>query len=180
MRYCEIWYQAPIRYPWSTADVREGFFNEDRQFLSAAFAKFPPDGPGAKYVETCEFLASELVGLGLHVSQTFQAGEAQPVVEGTPGYEVMRDLVSDEICAKLLDHCHDMSWFGPVRTGAKHFWEAFLKESDFFLQDEVVDVVKMLQDGTLLKMLDIRRSPAAVERAREIHEVLSRTCCGYA
>jgi hypothetical protein len=179
MRYCEIWYHTPIPYPWSTASARERFFNEDRQFLSAAFARFSPGGPGAKYVETCEFLANQFVGLGLHVSKTFQAGKDQPVMEGAPGYEVMRDLVSDEICVQLVDHCRDLSWSSPVRTDAKLFWEAFLKEGAF-LYDEAVDVFLMLQDGTLLKMLDIGRSPAAVERAREVHEVLSRTCCGYA
>jgi hypothetical protein len=147
--------------------------------LSEAFAKFPPGDPGSKYVEACEFVASVLVGHGLHVSKTFQEGEAEPVVQGTPRYEDMRDLVSDEICEKLHKHADALSWRRSVRTDAVLFWETFFK-TDAFLEGEEVDVYLMVQDGTLLKMMDIRQSPAAVERAREIHEAFSRTCDGYA
>jgi hypothetical protein len=168
-----------VQAPQVVPNDREAFFNEDRRSLSEAFAKFSPGSPGGKYVEACEFLASWLVGLGLHVSRACQARETQPIVEGTHAYEVMRDLVADEVSEGLVDHGHDLALREPVRTDASLFWETFLKDGDLE-EGEEIDVYQMLQDGALLKMLAIRQCPAAVERAREIFEIVSRTVDGYA
>lgn len=153
--------------------------DEDKKALMGAFSLVRPGDPGRAYLDACDFLACWLIGNGLSIKSQIQQTDARARNEDTPEYEAMALTVSDETSKELHEKTLELSRLEEIKKDASMFWEAFLKDEEPMVGD-VIDVPRLVQDGTIVKMIMIGQNPDEVERAKEVFRIVSRPVMGSA
>jgi hypothetical protein len=148
--------------------------------LEEAIQSVKPGDPGDAYVAACSFVALWIIGTVLDARNSIYRHDPAAKVDGTPQNNAMVETLNELANTELTNKVAQLSKVQKVRQGAWDFWCTKLETAD---EDDCIDklaVDAMIYDGAVVKLKVLGQDADQVEKAKEIFQIVTRSCEGHA